>query len=80
MVALRIEQVGSGASQRPQRNELLRAARRREIDAILVGRLDCWGRSLVDLVTTLQELVAVKVGVAAASVRNPTLRNSWEEH
>ena len=61
-VALRVEEVGSGASQRPQRDKLVRAARRREIDAILVWRLDRWGRSLVDLVTTLQELVAVQVG------------------
>jgi DNA invertase Pin-like site-specific DNA recombinase len=31
----------------------MRAARRRELDLILVWRLDRWGRSLVDLVTTL---------------------------
>jgi putative DNA-invertase from lambdoid prophage Rac len=32
------------------------AARRREIDVVLVWRLDRWGRSLVDLVVTLKEL------------------------
>jgi putative DNA-invertase from lambdoid prophage Rac len=47
---------------RPRREKLRRAARRRELDAILVWRLDRWGRSLVDPVTTLQELSAVKVG------------------
>ena len=40
----------------------MRAARRRELDLILVWRLDRWGRSLVDLVTTLQELTALQVG------------------
>ena len=32
------------------------------MDVILVWRLDRWGRSLVDLVATLQELAAVEVG------------------
>jgi DNA invertase Pin-like site-specific DNA recombinase len=66
-VALEVEEVGSGASQRPQRDELLRAARRREIDAVLVWRPDRWGRSLVDLVTTLQELTSVEVGFVSLS-------------
>jgi Resolvase, N terminal domain len=35
-----VEDVGSGASERPQREELIKAARRRQIDAILVWRLD----------------------------------------
>jgi len=57
-----IQDVGSGASDRPQRDQLLQAARRRELDAILVWRLDRWGRSLVDLVLTLKELAALQVG------------------
>ena len=57
--------MGSGAKTRPQREELLQAARRRAVDAFLVWRLDRWGRSLVDLVTTLQELVALGVGCIA---------------
>jgi DNA invertase Pin-like site-specific DNA recombinase len=40
----------------------MQAARRREIDAILVWRLDRWGRSLADLVVTLQELSALGIG------------------
>lgn len=36
-------------------------ARRREIDAILVWKLDRFGRSLVDLVTTLNELRSLDV-------------------
>jgi putative DNA-invertase from lambdoid prophage Rac len=48
-----VEDVGSGASERPQREELIKAARRRQIDAILVWRLDHWGRSLLDLIGSL---------------------------
>ena len=55
------EEVGSGAKARPKREELLRMARRREIDAILVWKLDRFGRSLVDLVTTLNELRNLEV-------------------
>ena len=51
-----ITEVGSGVRERQQRDQLMRAARRREIDAIVVWRLDRWGRSVVDLVSTLHEL------------------------
>jgi DNA invertase Pin-like site-specific DNA recombinase len=61
-LALQIKEVGSGVKQRPQREALLRAARRREIDVIAVWRLDRWGRSLADLVVTLKELSDVGVG------------------
>lgn len=57
-----VEDVGSGASERVRREELMRAARRRDIDAIVVWRLDRWGRSLADLVITLQELHELGVG------------------
>ena len=59
---IQLTEIGSGAAQRPQREELLQAARRREIDVILVWRLDRWGRSLVDLILTLQELTELGVG------------------
>ena len=61
-VAVEVKDVGSGATTRPQREKLIEAARRREIDLVLVWRLDRWGRSLVDLVNTLQELNALDVG------------------
>ena len=61
-VAVEIKDVGSGATTRPQREKLIEAARRREIDLVLAWRLDRWGRSLVDLVNTLQELNALDVG------------------
>ncbi len=61
-VVMTVEDVGSGVRERPMREDLIRAARRRELDLILVWRLDRWGRSLVDLVTTLQELTTLRVG------------------
>ena len=61
------EDVGSGVNERLQREELMRAARRREIDAIVVWRLDRWGRSLADLVSTLQELYELGVGFISLS-------------
>jgi DNA invertase Pin-like site-specific DNA recombinase len=61
-VALEGKEVGSGAKTRPKREEILKAARRRELDAIVVWRLDRWGRSLLDLIGTLRELHAVGVG------------------
>jgi DNA invertase Pin-like site-specific DNA recombinase len=56
-----VQEVGSGAKTRPKREELLKLARRGEIDAILVWKLDRFGRSLVDLITTLSELRDLKV-------------------
>jgi len=61
-----VSEIGSGAVKRPQREELIKAAKRREVDAILVWRLDRWGRSVADLVNSLAELEAV--GVAFVSV------------
>ena len=61
-IAMQVKEVGSGAIAREQRQELIDAARRREIDVVLVWRLDRWGRSLMDLVTTLQELSDLNVG------------------
>ena len=61
-IAAQIKEVGSGAAERELRQNLLSAARRREIDVVLVWRLDRWGRSLVDLVVTLKELSALGVG------------------
>ena len=57
-----VQDVASGARERPRRDELLDAARRRELDCIIVWKLDRWGRSLKDLVTTLEELTELHVG------------------
>jgi len=61
-IAIEIKEVGSGASVRELRKKLLDAARRRDIDVVVVWRLDRWGRSMADLVTTLQELRDLDVG------------------
>jgi putative DNA-invertase from lambdoid prophage Rac len=61
-IAVQIKEVGSGAAERELREKLLAAARRREIDVVLVWRLDRWGRSLADLVVTLKELAELGVG------------------
>jgi len=60
--AREVQDVGSGAKERPRREALLKAARRREVDAVVVWRLGRWGRSVADLVMTLQELSALGVG------------------
>lgn len=61
-IALQVREVGSGAAKREAREKLLEAARRRQIDVVLVWRLDRWGRSVTDLLATLQELEHLGVG------------------
>ena len=61
-IAVNVREVGSGAAKREAREKLLEAARPREIDVVLVWRLDRWGRSVTDLLVTLQELEHLGVG------------------
>jgi putative DNA-invertase from lambdoid prophage Rac len=61
-IAMQVKEVGSGALQRQRREKVIEAARRREIDVVLVWRLDRWGRSVTDLLATLQELEHLGVG------------------
>ncbi len=65
-IAMQVKDVGSGAPQRELRKKLLDAARRRDIDVVLVWRLDRWGRPVADLLATLQELG--HLGVAFVSL------------
>jgi len=58
-IALQVREVNSGAAKREAREM---AARRREIDVVLVWRLDRWGRSVTDLLATFQELGHLGVG------------------
>jgi DNA invertase Pin-like site-specific DNA recombinase len=44
---MQVREVGFGAVQREKRQQLTLAARRREIDIVVVWRLDRWGRSLM---------------------------------
>src|SRR5215468_214380 len=58
-----VEEIASGAKdRRPKRHALLTAAKQRKLEVILVWKLDRWGRSLVDLMTTLHERTALGVG------------------
>ena len=61
-IAVQIKEIGSGDVERELREKVMAAARRREIDVVLVWRLDRWGRSLADLVVTLKELSELGVG------------------
>ena len=61
-VAMQVREVSSGAVERKAREQLMEAARRREIDVVLVWRLDRWGRSVTDLLATLHELEHLGVG------------------
>jgi putative DNA-invertase from lambdoid prophage Rac len=51
---------GGGASRGPASND--GSSPPREIDIVLVWRLDRWGRSVTDLFATLQELEHLGVG------------------
>ena len=55
-VTQNVNEVGSGALKRPERERLLKLCRKREIDIVIVWKLDRWGRSVSDVVSTLQEL------------------------
>jgi len=61
-IVTEIKETSSGAIKRPERETLLQLARRREVDAIIVWRLDRWGRSVTDLLNSLQELDQLDVG------------------
>ena len=61
-LGVQIKEVGSGAVERELREMVMAAARRRQIDVVLVWRLDRWDRSLADLVVTLKELADLGVG------------------
>lgn len=61
-IVLQIEETSSGIKKREKREQILLAAKRREIDVILVWKLDRWGRSLVGLINELQDLNTLGVG------------------
>jgi DNA invertase Pin-like site-specific DNA recombinase len=62
-----VQDVNGGAKQRPKREELLHMAKRHQLDVIVVWRLDRWGRSLADVVHSLEELRARKVDFASVT-------------
>lgn len=77
-----VEDIGSGARERSGPDGLLKAARRREIDVVMVWRLDRWGRSLADLVVSLRELSELGVGFVSLThgldrLTDPALKTFW---
>lgn len=52
---------------RPALNRLLDAARRRAVDAIVVWKLDRWGRSMGHIVSSIQELDSLGVRFVAVT-------------
>lgn len=63
---LQIEETSSGIKKREKRDQILLAAKRREVDVIVVWKLDRWGRSLVGLINELQDLTVL--GVSFVSI------------
>jgi putative DNA-invertase from lambdoid prophage Rac len=58
----------SGAkASRPELNRLMRDARQRRIDAVIVWKLDRWGRSVADSIKSIQELVSLGVRFLAVT-------------
>jgi DNA invertase Pin-like site-specific DNA recombinase len=64
-----VDQGVSGSKEsRPELNRLMSDAHRRKFDAVLVWKIDRWGRSLTHLVNSLADLAAY--GVAFVSLRD----------
>jgi len=61
-IVMGIQETSSSVKKRKKREDILSAARRREIDVIVVWKLDRWGRSLVNLIAELHDLNALGVG------------------
>ena len=62
------KETGSGTkNNRTQRKEVMSLAQARKIDGILVTELTRWGRSTIDLITTLQDLAHWGVSLIATT-------------
>ena len=60
------KETASGAKKdRVERKKVLALVQAREIDAILITELSRWGRSIQDLVQTLDDLHSWKISVLA---------------
>jgi putative DNA-invertase from lambdoid prophage Rac len=56
-----IDTISGTKSSRPGRDKLMKDVHARRVDAVLVWKLDRWGRSLADSVITMQELASAGV-------------------
>jgi DNA invertase Pin-like site-specific DNA recombinase len=73
-IVMTVEEIGPGVNERLQREALMRAARRPEIDAIVVWRL---GRAMAEILSVFAEFERdilrerVKAGIAPARKQGP---------
>jgi len=61
------ETASGGKDSRPERKQVMAMAQARRIDVIVASELTRWGRSMLDLVHTLQDLQAWNVSLVAQS-------------
>lgn len=76
MIGEYVDVLTGSKDSRPALNEVMTLARLRKIDAVLVWKLDRWGRSLQHLIGSIHELT--QLGVAFLSFRDnfdPTTAN-----
>jgi DNA invertase Pin-like site-specific DNA recombinase len=52
---------GKAGVRRPQYDQLMEDARRKKIDCVVVWKLDRWGRSMLHLISTVQELTSLGI-------------------
>lgn len=65
-VVLRVEETASGAwGARPGLMRVLEAARRGQLDVVVVWKLDRWGRSALDVLANIEELTCAGVRFVA---------------
>jgi putative DNA-invertase from lambdoid prophage Rac len=65
-VVLAVEETGSGArNDRPGLGRVLAACRRGKLDAVVVWKLDRWGRSALDVLANIRDLDAAGVRFVA---------------
>jgi len=65
VVSIHTETASGMKNDRLERNKIMKLAQERAIDVILVTEMTRWGRSTIDLLSTLQELKARNVSVVA---------------
>jgi putative DNA-invertase from lambdoid prophage Rac len=65
VVATFTESASGAKNDRKTRIAVMKLAQKRDIDAILVTELTRWGRSTIDLLTTLQDLASWQVSIIA---------------
>lgn len=56
-IEIEVTETASGAdTERPERARIIKLAKQRKIDALIVWKLDRWGRSTIDVVSTIEEI------------------------